>query len=385
MNNSFNAINFENLKNNIKKFIQSEYQDINKNIENINVSFIQKNKLLLIEFNLFENFADSKQISLFELNLDKILKDFFDINDFYDLYNFSEYKIIITKKKNNSSEQVKLNKSDNALKNKNTLKNIKNIIMVGSGKGGVGKSTISSNLALSIASMGWRVGLVDADIYGASIPIIFAIDDIMIKSNNEKKMIPINLNQINGYDEIDLKINSIGFITKFDEAVVWRGPMISKALDQIILQTEWGEIDYLIIDTPPGTGDIHINLLQKYNIDLMCLVSTESKSSLSNTQKTSSMIKKIYQNNDHYDQIKIFTIFNMIEPKSFSNFHDINQGCNEYYKNNIEYDFDFIKISDVIFQIPRISNVNKNPLCINSEKYINLISREIIKNFEVFE
>ena len=137
------------------------------------------------------------------------------------------------------------------------LPGVKNIIAVASGKGGVGKSTVASNLAISLKQMGFKVGLVDADIYGPSVPTMFDITNARpgtINVNGQSKMDPV--------EAYGIKILSIGFFAKPDQAVVWRGPMASKALNQLLRDAHWGELDFMILDLPPGTGDIHLSTVQ---------------------------------------------------------------------------------------------------------------------------
>jgi len=131
---------------------------------------------------------------------------------------------------------------------------IKNIIAVASGKGGVGKSTVTANLAVTLARMGFKVGVLDADIYGPSMPIMFDVEHekpISIEVDGKSKMKPI--------ESFEVKILSIGFFTAPSQAVIWRGPMASKALNQMIFDAAWGELDFMLIDLPPGTGDIHLS------------------------------------------------------------------------------------------------------------------------------
>ncbi|NTW34395.1 MAG: Mrp/NBP35 family ATP-binding protein [Bacteroidetes bacterium] len=167
------------------------------------------------------------------------------------------------------------------------LKGVKNIIAVASGKGGVGKSTVAANLAVALAKLGSKVGLVDADIYGPSIPIMFKLENITpeIKEiNGIPKMIPVEKNGI--------KILSIGFFVDPDQALIWRGPMASGALNQLFKDAEWGELDYLIIDLPPGTGDIHLTLVQNVNVTGVVIVSTPQKVALADARKGVSMFKQ---------------------------------------------------------------------------------------------
>lgn len=162
--------------------------------------------------------------------------------------------------------------------------NVKNIIAIASGKGGVGKSTTAANLALSLFSEGARVGILDADIYGPSQPMIFGIDD-QPKSFDGKTMEPL----INH----GLQISSIGFIVKKDEPVIWRGPIVTQALQQLLNQTNWHNLDYLIVDMPPGTGDVQLTLSQKVPLTAVIIVSTPQDIALLDATKSINMFKKI--------------------------------------------------------------------------------------------
>ena len=167
------------------------------------------------------------------------------------------------------------------------ISGIKNIIAIASGKGGVGKSTVTSNLSVSLAKMGFKVGLLDADIYGPSIPIMFDIVDERPKSvlvDGKSKMEPVT--------NYGVKILSIGFFTKPDQAVIWRGPMASKALNQMIFDANWGELDFLVIDLPPGTGDIHLSILQALPITGAVIVSTPQNVALADAKKGVAMFKQ---------------------------------------------------------------------------------------------
>ena len=167
------------------------------------------------------------------------------------------------------------------------ITNISNIIAVSSGKGGVGKSTITSNLAVSLSKMGFNVGILDADIYGPSIPLMFDVQNekpLAVNIEGKSKMKPI--------ENYGVKILSIGFFTKNDEAVIWRGPMASKALNQMIFDADWGKLDFLLIDLPPGTGDIHLSIMQSLPISGAVVVSTPQTVALSDATKGVSMFKK---------------------------------------------------------------------------------------------
>ena len=173
------------------------------------------------------------------------------------------------------------------LKDEKVLENIKNIIAVSSGKGGVGKSTVTANLAISLKHMGFSVGILDADIYGPSIPIMFDVTDkkpLAVHIKEKSKMKPV--------ENFGIKILSIGFFTKMDQAVIWRGPMASKALNQMIFDADWGELDFLLIDLPPGTGDIHLSIMQALPISGSVVVSTPQNVALIDARKGVSMFKQ---------------------------------------------------------------------------------------------
>jgi ATP-binding protein involved in chromosome partitioning len=177
--------------------------------------------------------------------------------------------------------------SKTILNDSRVLENVQNIIAVSSGKGGVGKSTVTANLAISLQKMGFSVGVLDADIYGPSIPMMFDVIDkkpLAVNLNGKSKMKPI--------ENFGIKILSIGFFTKMDQAVIWRGPMASKALNQMIFDSEWGNLDFLLIDLPPGTGDIHLSIMQALPISGSIVVSTPQNVALIDARKGVSMFKQ---------------------------------------------------------------------------------------------
>jgi len=164
------------------------------------------------------------------------------------------------------------------------MKGVKNIIVVASGKGGVGKSTVSANLAVSFARNGLKTALVDADIFGPSIPKMFDIEDARpdITALGEREMIfPI--------EKYGVKIMSIGFFIDRSQSLIWRGPLAGKAVTQLFENTEWGEIDYMIIDFPPGTSDIQLTTIQKLNLSGAVIVTTPQEISLNDARKAASM------------------------------------------------------------------------------------------------
>jgi ATP-binding protein involved in chromosome partitioning len=161
---------------------------------------------------------------------------------------------------------------------------ISNIIAVASGKGGVGKSTVTANLAVSLAKMGFSVGILDADIYGPSMPIMFDVENekpISIEVDGKSKMKPI--------ESYEIKLLSIGFFTAPSQAVIWRGPMAAKALTQMIFDADWGQLDFMLIDLPPGTGDIHLSIMQSLPITGAVVVSTPQAVALADARKGVSM------------------------------------------------------------------------------------------------
>ena len=164
---------------------------------------------------------------------------------------------------------------------------IQNIVAVASGKGGVGKSTVTANLAVTLAKMGFKVGVLDADIYGPSIPIMFDLANerpLSVNVDGKSKMKPV--------ENYGVKVLSIGFFTKPDQAVIWRGPMASKALNQMIFDAAWGELDFLLIDLPPGTGDIHLSIMQALPITGAVVVSTPQNVALADAKKGVAMFQQ---------------------------------------------------------------------------------------------
>ena len=167
------------------------------------------------------------------------------------------------------------------------LPGIKNIIAIASGKGGVGKSTVTANLAVTLAKMGFKVGLLDADIYGPSMPIMFDVameKPLAVTIEGKSKMKPV--------ESYGVKLLSIGFFTQPNQAVIWRGPMASKALNQMIFDAHWGEIDFMLIDLPPGTGDIHLSIMQAMPVTGAVVVSTPQEVALADARKGVAMFQQ---------------------------------------------------------------------------------------------
>jgi ATP-binding protein involved in chromosome partitioning len=161
------------------------------------------------------------------------------------------------------------------------LDNIKNIIIVASGKGGVGKSTVAAGMALSLSKKGYNTGLMDADLYGPSVPTLFHLqNERPVSDEKDGKTL------ITPFIRAGIKIMSLGFFFNPEQAVIWRGPMVTNAIKQLMNDTVWGDLDYLIIDTPPGTGDILITLVQQFSINGALIVTTPQLISLADVQKS---------------------------------------------------------------------------------------------------
>ncbi len=168
----------------------------------------------------------------------------------------------------------------------NPIPGVKNIIAVSSGKGGVGKSTIAANLAVGLSDLGYKVGVIDADIYGPSMHIMFGLEGATpstVNVDGKSKIKPL--------ESYGVKLLSIGFFAQSQQAVVWRGPMASKALNQLLWDTHWGELDYLVVDLPPGTGDIHLSLVQSIPLTGALVVSTPQNIALADAKKGVNMFR----------------------------------------------------------------------------------------------
>lgn len=163
------------------------------------------------------------------------------------------------------------------------IPDVEHVVAVASGKGGVGKSTVSANLAVRLAQLGFRVGLLDADIYGPSVPTMFGI--------NERPR--TDGQSLQPFEKYGIKLMSLGFVVEMDTPVIWRGPMVMKALEQLLGQVEWGALDYLIVDLPPGTGDAQLTLTQKVPLSAAVIVTTPQDVALIDARKGLAMFRKV--------------------------------------------------------------------------------------------
>ena len=266
---------------------------------------------------------------------------------------------------------VTLPKKKTILNDDKVLANVQNIIAISSGKGGVGKSTVTANLAISLNQMGFSVGILDADIYGPSIPVMFDV--------NEKKPLASNVNgksKMKPVENYGIKILSIGFFTRMDQAVIWRGPMASKALNQMIFDADWGELDFLLIDLPPGTGDIHLSIMQSLPISGSVVVSTPQNVALIDARKGVSMFKQ--------ENINV-PVLGIIENMAY--FTPEENTKNKYYlfgkegAKNLSTD---LKVP-FLGEVPLIQNIREagdigRPASLQESKIINDIFNKISKN-----
>jgi ATP-binding protein involved in chromosome partitioning len=182
--------------------------------------------------------------------------------------------------------EIKINSIHKIETKENTLAKVKNIVAIASGKGGVGKSTIASNLAVALVKLGYKVGLIDADVYGPSVPKMFKQEDARLEarhSNGQEFIVPAL--------SYGVKLLSVGFFVSPQDALVWRGPMATNALRQLIHQGDWGELDFLLIDLPPGTGDIHLTIVQEMAITGVVIVSTPQQVALADAIKGINMFR----------------------------------------------------------------------------------------------
>ena len=258
----------------------------------------------------------------------------------------------------------------NVIKGK-AIPGIQNIVAVASGKGGVGKSTVTANLAVTLAKMGFKVGVLDADIYGPSIPIMFDVEHekpLAVNVDGKSKMKPV--------ENYGVKILSIGFFTQPDQAVVWRGPMAAKALNQMIFDAAWGELDFMLIDLPPGTGDIHLSILQALPITGSVIVSTPQNVALADAKKGVAMFKQ--------DLINI-PVLGIIENMAYFTPEELPE--NKYYifgkegAKNLAEDLNVSFLGEVpIVQSIREAGDIGRPAALQEGSVIEKVFQEIIEN-----
>ena len=184
-----------------------------------------------------------------------------------------------------ATQPAQIKAGHGAIDKKKPVPGVERIIAIGSGKGGVGKSTFTANLALTLAGQGNKVGIIDADIYGPSLPMIFGKRDEKPRSNTEKKIIPV--------ESFGIKFMSFGFFINENDPVIWRGPMLGGVLNQFLFDVDWTGLDYLLIDLPPGTGDIQLSMIQNAHVDGAIVISTPQDIALLDAKKGVEMFKKL--------------------------------------------------------------------------------------------
>lgn len=248
---------------------------------------------------------------------------------------------------------------------------IKNIIAVASGKGGVGKSTVTANIAVTLAKMGFKVGVLDADIYGPSMPIMFDVENekpVSIMVDGKSKMKPI--------ESYEIKMLSIGFFTAPSQAVIWRGPMAAKALNQMIFDADWGELDFMLLDLPPGTGDIHLSIMQSLPITGAVVVSTPQAVALADAKKGVSMFM---QDNINVPVLGIIENMAYFTPEELPN--------NKYYifgqegAKNLAEDLNVPFLGEVpIVQSIREAGDYGRPAALQTASPIEAVFEEITRN-----
>lgn len=258
------------------------------------------------------------------------------------------------------------------------LAGVKHIIAVASGKGGVGKSTVAANLAVALAKKGKKVGLLDADIYGPSVPIMFGLENTQPKATDvdgKTKVLPI--------DQHGIKVLSIGFFVKPEQALIWRGPMASSALKQLFNDAVWGELDFMIVDLPPGTGDVHLTLTQSYPITGAVVVTTPQQVALADVKKAVSMFKQ--------EKINI-PIMGIIENMSY--FTPAELPDNKYYIFGKGITEEYAKSLNIPFlgQIPMLAGIaesgdNGSPIALNTDgpigKAFSNLADGLIKQIDI--
>ena len=254
-----------------------------------------------------------------------------------------------------------------------SLSGIKNIIAVASGKGGVGKSMVAANLAIALQKSGAKVGLLDADIYGPSIPIMFNLENerpSVIDKNGKTLIVPIK--------KYGISVLSIGFFVEPEKALIWRGPMASKALNQLFNDTDWGKLDYLIVDLPPGTGDIPLTLVQSYPITGVIVVTTPQQVAISDVRKAANMFQQ--------EQIKI-PMLGLIENMSY--FTPAELPNNKYYIFGEGTGKQFAESLNIPFlgQIPLVQNISESgdsgsPVTLNNDLPVTKVFMKLAENLQ---
>ena len=252
----------------------------------------------------------------------------------------------------------------------NSIPGIKNIIAVASGKGGVGKSTITANLAVSLSKMGFKVGILDADVYGPSMPIMFDVakeKPLATTVDGKAKMLPV--------ENYGVKMLSLGFFTDPDQAVIWRGAMATKALNQMLFDADWGELDFMLIDLPPGTGDIHLTIVQAIPVTGAVIVSTPQNIALADAKRGVAMFK---QNDINVPVLGIIENMSYFTPEELPD--------NKYYIFGQDGAKNLAENIDTVFlgEIPLVQSIRESgdvghPVALQEDSPLEEAFREVTK------
>ncbi len=253
----------------------------------------------------------------------------------------------------------------------NSIPGIKNIIAIASGKGGVGKSTITANIAISLSKMGFKVGILDADVYGPSMPIMFDVakEKPLAKDVDGKaKMLPV--------ENYGVKMLSLGFFTDPDQAVIWRGAMATKALNQMLFDADWGELDFMLIDLPPGTGDIHLTIVQAIPVTGAVIVSTPQNIALADAKRGVAMFK---QNDINVPVLGIIENMSYFTPEELpdNKYYIFGQDGAKILAENIDTTF--------LGEIPLVQSIREagdvgHPVALQEDSPLEEAFREVTKN-----
>ena len=338
--------------------------NIKKTLENVNISGSSEN---IVSSGILKNiqvFGDQVDIDLILSNptLQARKKLEVDIMKIIHADIYEKAKININ---------VKIEKVDSKISSQSKkISGVDSIIAVSSAKGGVGKSTLTINLAATLAKKGCKVGILDADIYGPSVPTMMDVEGYVpksIKVNGESKIEPI--------ESYGVKIMSIGFFTKLDQAVVWRGPMASKALNQMIFDTNWGELDFLFLDLPPGTGDIHLSIVQSLPITGSIIISTPQNVALADARRGIKMFQQ--------DNISV-PILGLVENMSYFKTDDSNEKHYIFGEAGVKYlskDLNINFLGEIpLFKSLREASDFGRPGSLQESSEISVIFDDISKN-----
>jgi ATP-binding protein involved in chromosome partitioning len=262
-------------------------------------------------------------------------------------------------------------KAREMIESKSLLPNVKNIIAIASGKGGVGKSTVAANLAVATAMAGYRVGIIDADIFGPSIPKMLNAENqrpSIVNENGKEMLVPI--------ESYGVKILSIGFFVDPNDAVVWRGPMATNALKQFMSQTNWGELDYMFIDLPPGTSDIHLTMVQEVSVTGAVVITTPQQVALADAIKGINMFRG--------DKIKV-PVLGLVENMSWFTPAELPQ--NRYYLFGKNGGAELAKKLELVLlgQIPIVQGICESgdsgkPIVLNAESPVSAAFSELAES-----